>query len=110
MPRTRSQAAQIVADAFLPVERTAISLAADAHRAVATMVEQRARAHVGKTDGSLAIERASQGALHLVTAANAFLEAHADLRDLGIRYNQTTSFGPESAELGTVINIAKKAA
>jgi len=109
MPKTRTQAAQAVAQTFLPVERAAIALAADAHRAVAVMMEERSRARIGKTEGSAAIERVSQGAHLLVTAANAFLEAHADLRDLGERYQLETMFGPESASAGTVVPFEQAA-
>jgi len=109
MPKTRTQAAQTVAKTFLPVERAAIALAADAHRAVAVMMEERARARIGKTEGSLAIERASHGAHLLVTAANALLEAHVDLRDLGERYHLEAMFGPESASAGTVVPFEQAA-
>lgn len=109
MPKTRTQIAQTIAETFLPVERGAITLAADAHRAVAVLIEERSRARVEKTEGSIAIERASQGAYYLVTAANAFLEAHADLRDLGLRYNLQTMFGPESASASTVVPLERAA-
>lgn len=83
-----------VGAALLPVEDTAQTAAAEAHRAVATMIEERHKAHKAGTPadfGAEAIEHASRGADHLTLAANCFGQSHQALAtilaDLG--------FGPQ---------------
>ena len=109
MPKTRTQAAQNIVSSFLPVERQTILLAAQAHRAVATMIEERQTMRIGKREGAVAVERASQGAHHLVSAVNAFLAAHDEMRDVGLQYNLETMFGPESAGMRSVVPLKEAA-
>jgi hypothetical protein len=74
-----------VGEALLPVERTANDAAAEAHRMVATMHDERARAHLGGVPadfGADAIALASKGADHLTIAANCFNGSHKVLADL----------------------------
>lgn len=73
---------QAVGQALLPVEEAAQIAAADAHRTVATMIEQRQAAHRAGTAadfGTEAIEQASRGADHLTAAASCFVRSHQAL-------------------------------
>lgn len=83
MPKTRTAAAQSVADAFLPLEKQVQEIAAGTSRCIATMIEQRSRAMLPPTAGARALQLTAEAAQHLVLAANAFANAHADLHQLG---------------------------
>lgn len=98
MPKTRREAAKAVADAFLPLEMTVQNSAANAARCVATLIEQRLRARLPLNYGAEAIALTSQGAQHLVLAANAFANAHAHLHELGEKLHVEELFGPQSPE------------
>jgi len=85
---------QAVGNALLPIEGTANEAAAQAHRAVAIMLDERVKAHAAGTAadfGAEAIAHASRGADHLTLAANCFGQSHQALAtilaDLG--------FGPQ---------------
>lgn len=76
---------QAVGKALLPIEESAQHAAAEAHRTVATMIEQRQSAHkagAGADFGSDAIALASRGADHLTIAANCFGQSHQVLAGL----------------------------
>jgi hypothetical protein len=96
MPKTRREVARTVADTFLPLEATIQSTAADAARCVATLIEQRMLARLPLTYGAEAIALTSEGAQHLVLAANAFANAHSYLHALGEKLELEEFFGPES--------------
>jgi len=76
---------QTVGKALLPIEDAAHLVAAEAHRTVATMIEERQKAHragAGADFGSDSIALASKGADHLTIAANCFGESHQALAGL----------------------------
>jgi hypothetical protein len=106
MPKTRLAAAHVVADAFLPIEADAQALAANAHRCVATMIEQRSRARLPANAGAKALALASEGANHLVAAVNAFAYAHEDLHALGVKVGVEVTFGTESPEEGNLVELS----
>lgn len=90
-----------VGQALLPLEDTTNKTAAEAHRAVATMLDERRKAHRAGLDadfGSDAIAMASKGADHLTLAANCFGTSHSQLfgilEDLG--------YGPQCIMRGLV--------
>lgn len=83
-----------VGDALLPVESATTTNAASAHRAVATMLEERERAHrVGLPAdfGADAIAQAAQAATYLTLAANCLGGSHRMLMDL---LSEEPDFGP----------------
>lgn len=76
---------QTVGKALLPVEDAAHVAAAEAHRTVATMIEERQKAHkagAGADFGAESIALASKGADHLTLAANCFGQSHQALAGL----------------------------
>lgn len=83
MPKTRNQVAAAIAEAFIPLERSADETAAQAYRCVATLMEQRAVAHVAPLTGNEVIELMRQGAEHAARARECFLKAHPLLAVLG---------------------------
>lgn len=83
MPKTRNQVAVTIAEAFLPLERSADETASQAYRCVATMMEQRLIAKVAPLTGNEEIELIRQGADHAARARECFMMAHAKLAALG---------------------------
>lgn len=83
MPKTRNQVAATIADAFLPLERSADETASQAYRCVATMMEQRVVAKVSPLTGNDAIELMRQGADHAARARECFMKVHAELAVIG---------------------------
>lgn len=82
MPKTRCDAARTVAETFLPLEKQVQLIAAGTSRCIATMIEERTRAMLPPTAGARALALTVEAAQHLVLAANAFANAHADLHQL----------------------------
>jgi hypothetical protein len=83
-----------VGAALLPVEDAAQEAAAQAHRAVATMIDERVKAHragAAADFGADAIALASRGADHLTLAANCFGQSHQALATL----LSDLGFGPQ---------------
>ncbi|WP_166745734.1 hypothetical protein [Sphingomonas naasensis] len=83
-----------VGTALLPVEDAAQLAAAQAHRAVALMIDERANAHkagAAADFGADAIALASRGADHLTLAANCFGQSHQALAGL----LDDLGFGPQ---------------
>ncbi|MDT8760521.1 hypothetical protein MZO42_17610 [Sphingomonas psychrotolerans] len=74
-----------VGAALLPLEDAAHGAAAQAHRAVATMIDERTKAHkagAAADFGAEAIAMASRGADYLTLAANCFGQSHQALASL----------------------------
>ncbi len=111
MPKTRNEVAKAVADAFLPLELTVQTTAADAARCVATMIEQRLKARLPATAGAEAIALTTEAAQHLVLAANAMATAHSYLREIGQRLDMTEAYGPEcEPDVPPAMPVAEKRA
>lgn len=79
MPKTRNQVAATIAEAFIPLERSADETASQAYRCVATMMEQRVLAKVAPLTGNQEIELMRQGADHAARARECFMKVHAGL-------------------------------
>lgn len=97
MPKTRSDAARTVAETFLPLEKQVQLIAAGTSRCIATMIEERTRAMLPPTAGARALALTVEAAQHLVLAANAFANAHADLHQLGEALGIVTGYEGETS-------------
>lgn len=90
----RRSLAQTIADAFLPLEHVADRTAVEAHRCVATLLEQRASADLSVNAGEDAIAAIQEGCRHSYAAQASFRRAHAMFPDLMLQHG-ITGYAPE---------------
>jgi hypothetical protein len=106
MPKTRIEAAQAVAHAFLPAENAAQQTAAHGARCIATIIEQRTKAQLSPSTGAEALALIATATEQAVAAANNFASAHQLLAALSDDLGLPMTFGPDCEPNAGLYSVA----